>query len=225
MIPCEMLCRVFRLRVGTITGSTFTMEKDGMQYLVTARHVFEHIGFQKFATIDIFINGEFCPVNVHIAYNENPNIDIAVMKTDPYIEMSPKYTNENTIIGVTLGQKVFFLGFPYEYDSLLQGFPGSKTPIPFIKKACISGLAASSEILYLDGINNPGFSGGPVCFKDVSTGAFKIAGIISGYRFSKSSVFGKDGGKTDYYVRENTGIINAYSISYALKAIEQFQEQ
>ena len=76
-------------------------------------------------------------------------------------------------------------------------------------------------VLFLDGINNPGFSGGPVCFKDSKSNKYKIAGLINSYRNNKSAVFKEDGIKTDLYTLENTGIVNACSIHRVFEIIEQ----
>jgi len=93
-------------------------------------------------------------------------IHLAVMKLNPYQALTAFFENENTTADMVIGQDVFFLGFPYNYDSLLQQSPFGNTPIPFVKKACMSAIIKSGEdiLLLLDGHNNPGFSGGPVCF-------------------------------------------------------------
>ena len=77
-------------------------------------------------------------------------------------------------------------------------------------------LAPSPSVMFLDGHNNPGFSGGPVCFKKAGDKLFTIAGVISGYRYSQMPVLDKDNKKTEYYIKENTGIINAADISFAV---------
>ena len=54
---------------------------------------------------------------------------------------------------------------------------------------------------------------------DVKTKKLKIAGVINSYRFDKSIVFDHAGIATNYYVKENTGIINACSIQKVLDII------
>ena len=223
MITSDILCRVFRIRYKNDAGTAFTIEKENVQYIITAKHLFDSTKNGDFVTIEILREKKYYPINVIVMFSKDPNIDCAVLKTNPYHEVTGKFTNENTIEGIVLGQDVFFLGFPYNYDNLLMSFPKSTTPAPFVKKACLSGLSEKNRLLFLDGINNPGFSGGPVCFKDQKTNKYKIAGLINSYRYNISSVFKSDGTSTDLYVRENTGIINACSILEVLSVIENNQ--
>ena len=39
MITGNVIYRVFRLKVGLETGTVFTIEEEGREYLVTARHI------------------------------------------------------------------------------------------------------------------------------------------------------------------------------------------
>ena len=75
-----------------------------------------------------------------------------------------------------------------------------------------------------DGHNNPGFSGGPVCYKSMDTpdGAMSIAAVISGYRFEKQDVLDESGQPTGNYVKSNTGIIFAYDIREAVRVAEHW---
>jgi hypothetical protein len=57
---------------------------------------------------------------------------------------------------------------------------------PFIKHCTVLGIDADSKMWILDGINNPGFSGGPVI---LGTGdALKFVGVISGYYLEPTEV-------------------------------------
>src|SRR5205823_4758735 len=81
-----------------------------------------------------------------------------------------------------LGGDCEFLGFPKVVGGTWQAaFEGGKTYwMPFIKHCNISaGTTEGLKLIFLDGINNEGFSGGPVIWQ---TGAQqKIIGVISGY--------------------------------------------
>ena len=106
------------------------------------------------------------------------------------------------------------------YDRHLKSFPNSKTPVPFVKKACFSGaLDDGHSCILLDGHNNKGFSGGPVCFKPVDSAkkTMSIAAVVSGYRFEKQKVFDKNDQETESYIKSNTGIIVAYDIQEAIE--------
>lgn len=57
--------------------------------------------------------------------------------------------------------------------------------IPFLKSGIVSALDdrdPEAGILYLDGQNNPGFSGGPIVFWHSASRGFRVAGVVRGYR-------------------------------------------
>lgn len=222
MVTSEIIGRVLRISVGTACGSSFTMECNGIQFLITAKHLFEPMGYPTQTKINILQDGGYKNYNVEIRYPNSPNIDIAIMKINPYQAITPFFENENTTSGMSLGQDVYFLGFPYNYDSLLQKSPFGNAPIPFVKKACLSSVIKSGEdiLLFLDGHNNPGFSGGPVCFSSTDKKTMTIAGVISGYRHSKQAIVDENDNPQPYYWKENTGIVYAYSIKHAVDVAE-----
>ena len=219
-----MFNRVFRFTFGHSAGTTFTLENGDKQFLITAKHIFRHGGYPNHADIRIFKDGKYCLYHVNIKYPKDEAVDIAVMQTDPMVFISPTFSNPNSSAGMVYGQDVFFVGFPYNYDSLLQSLPDSATPIPFVKKACLSGSLKSHSLLVLDGHNNSGFSGGPVCFKPTAPNSkiMSICAVISGYRFNAEPVFDKDGNETGLFVKSNTGIINAYDIKEAVTVAQNW---
>lgn len=221
MVTSDILCRTLRIKYVNNLATAFTIENDGHQFIVTAKHLFDNIQCGDSVSIGILNSRHYISINVIVMFHQDINTDCAVLNPEPYIEVTGKFPNENTMDGITLGQDVFFLGYPYNYDDILTSFPQTQTPVPFVKKACFSGVSESMGVLFLDGINNPGFSGGPVCFKDSKTNNYKIAGLINSYRNNKCPVFKNDGDKTDLYTLENTGIINACSIHRVFEIIEQ----
>ncbi len=84
----------------------------------------------------------------------------------------------------------------------------------------------------LDGHNNPGFSGGPVIFKENGKpqSNFCVASVISGYKEGKESVVAGDergvmsidmgdGIRMPLEIYMNTGVVFSHSISHAIDAI------
>jgi hypothetical protein len=67
----------------------------------------------------------------------------------------------------------------------------------------------------LDGHNNPGFSGGPVLFKEQEHGELKVAAVVSGYRFENEPIYHGEQELPVTY-RYNTGIIISYGIKHAV---------
>ena len=224
MVSYDVLTRTFRIKYHDSCATAFTIEENNIQYLVTAKHVFESAGFPITASIELLINGQYQTFTVFVKYPADTRVDIAVMKTHPYYEVSNKMENNLTSADLIYGQDVYFLGYPYQYDSFLATFPNSCSPVPFIRKATFSGmLKPRPSLLFLDGHNNPGFSGGPVCYRKADNELFPIAGVVSGYYSEKNFVFDE---QTDtqlpLYVIENTGTVYAADISFALELIKNW---
>ena len=225
MVQMEIVSRVFRIVFGTSSGTAFTIENHGVQFLVTAKHIFKSANHPAAGKIMLLTSKKYQTFDVEIRYPSDPEIDIAVMKLTPYQQLTPMYENENTTEGIVLGQDVYFLGFPYQYDQLLSAIPGDSKPLPFIKKACLSTILMDNKsTLLLDGHNNPGFSGGPVCFKKLKSGkkAMSIAGVVTGYAFDKQYIFDENDSQTTSYVKDNTGIIVVHCISHANKIASEW---
>ena len=94
-----------------------------------------------------------------------PGADIAVFSLTG--DLTPDLDLTPTIDGIVWGQDAYFLGFPFGI-----GFDLGGGSLPFVKKAIVSGLYKSINgvsLVLLDGINNPGFSGGPVVFCKMGT--------------------------------------------------------
>ena len=225
MVQSEIYCRVMRIIYGKCSGTAFTIESHGQQFLVTAKHIFEGAGFPASTVVTVLIGTEYKPFDVDVQYPKEQKADLAVMKLKTSQFLTPVYDNINSKDGLIFGQDVFFVGFPYEYDSILGMYPGGKMPIPFVKKACMSAiLQDGAGTILLDGINNPGFSGSPVCFKKVGSNekSMRILGVVSGYRFNAQPLFDQSGNQTNFYVKENTGIIIVSDIKHAVEIADNW---
>ena len=221
MISTNILYRVFYIRVGEKSGTSFVVEHSGKQYLVTARHIFQTL--RQEMDISIFWKREWRKLSTKLVGVED-DADIAVLSSP--IQLAPAFPAEPSTGGMLLAQQVFFLGFPL-------GLTGDgeelnrKFPLPLVKTGIVSGIdfASPSKSFWIDGHNNPGFSGGPVVFipygQQISSNVkYKIAGVISGYRLSRQEVRDNSTGREIGYVGENSGIILAYSIQHAVDLIE-----
>ena len=77
-IAADLLARVKKIVVGSVTGTAFTIEVDGRQYLVTAKHV---VAGQPDANASVRIyrgKNSFSDLQVDILRCDDP-IDIAVL--------------------------------------------------------------------------------------------------------------------------------------------------
>lgn len=206
MVPAQCLQRTVQVRTPSGFGTAFTIDVDRRQWLVTARHVVE--GFDD-AQLSIH-SGD--PVDVTLSSIPPANgADIAVFELS--CDITPQdMPLEPTSGGIVFTQDVYFLGYPYGL-----GMIGSTTQLPFVKKAIVSAydVVEGINIWYLDGINNPGFSGGPVVFNRHGSVEWQVVAVVSGYRVEQVSVAGGAG-----LVPMNTGIVVAYDIKHAIEAID-----
>lgn len=214
----NVLRRTFQLRYGEAEGTCFTVDRNNRQYIVTAKHLVQKIYTS--TTIEIRHDESWKNCEVKLVGHCGQQIDISVLAAD--FPLSPTHPLGMNPADIILGQEVFFLGFPYGLNTNM-GEPNRNFPIPFVKKAILSAMDTKLDLLYLDGHNNPGFSGGPVVFSQGQdpANAFSVAGVISGYRASTQPVVSRAGEPTPFEAQYNTGIICAYGIKHVLHLIDQ----
>ena len=226
MITANVVHRVFHLITPEGTGTGFTVEVDNKQYLITAKHLVQHISFskEKKGVIGIFHENQQKMLHITLVGHCDGENDISVLSTD--IQISPTYNMKPSVANLAYGQDIYFLGFPY-----LDGKDISKInrnfPMPFVKKAIVSNMnkvSRNKAIFYLDGHNNPGFSGGPVVFKPIGHIEYQVVAVISGYRCEQSSIYQeneKNKLTTKLKYKTNTGIIISYGVECAVDLIKK----
>ena len=218
MVSSNILQRTFLVRVGAASGTAFTIDIDGRQYKVTAEHVIRGL----VAGTDLLIrhanDWKKCPVgNV---WSASGGTDVAVVS--PKKQLSPALE-----IGVTgsdgffVSEEVFFLGFPYGYFTEA-GQANNDYPIPFVKRGIISGFTKASnghQVIFVDGHNNRGFSGGPVV-TTTATKQHNVIGVVFGFQSVPEPVLfgGQPTGLTYDY---NSGLVVVHNIRPALDYIRQ----
>lgn len=225
----NVIYRVLRIKTPAATGSAFTIEVDDKQYLITARHLLK--GFGSEGDIDLWIEGRWSRTRARAIYPAKEIVDIAALDLGRPVTVT--FPLEPSAGGLTLGQQVYFLGYPYGL-----GTPGSSVTappgfgeIPFLKSGIISamdGRDPEAGLLYIDGHNNQGFSGGPIVFWHSESRRFRVAGVVRGYRNEALPVLKKknldDPGApahNDLYTRANSGIVIGYDIRHIVDAIRR----
>lgn len=199
-LPCisqvtsNVFTRVLHLRVNAGTtheeeATGFTIAVDGREYLITAKHVVVRLGDTSIVGIEQ--SNHWVDVPVKIFRCDDP-VDIAVLIAPFQITLNLPLPVET--INFQYGQEAFFLGFPYN-----MGSPGSINggfPFALVKKGLVSGVMPIDDgkkagLLLLDGYNNPGFSGGPVVYRDFNRPEYTLNAIavVSGFRPEVVSVF------------------------------------
>lgn len=220
-ISSSELTSVFQIRKDSSKGTSFIISHEKKRYLVTAKHVLGNVANNQVANFTILQGSSWLPFKGTVFIHSNPSIDLAVIyQNDDTTSSSPiKIEMDNSFV---LGDEGYFLGFPFgmntkDNNNLHDGFP-----FPLVKKCVYSGIYFEDGLLIflLDGNNNPGFSGGPVFFKDreKSSTRYYLLSVISAYVNQKNQMI-TPFGTFDY--TENSGII----ISYGAKHIKEILEQ
>ena len=218
MLTANILQRAFKIK-SINEGTCFTIDVDHRQYIVTARHLVEGIVGQ--STVKIMQEKKWKNLQVTLVGHGKGTVDISVLAAE--VQISPTHPLATTATGISLGQDIYFLGFPYELTNEA-GKMNMNFPLPLVKKGIVSMF--DGNIILLDGHNNPGFSGGPVVFHPNShSNDLSVAGVIAGYRFDREPVYKnqeqEQKGKPLGYYKANTGIIVTYEIRHALELIRQ----
>jgi S1-C subfamily serine protease len=226
----NVLYRVLRLRTASSTGSAFTIEVDGKQYLITARHLLN--GFGSEGEIELWTEGRWSKARARAIYPSKEVVDIAALDLGRPVTIT--FPLEPSSGGLTLGQQVYFLGYPYGLGTLASApAPPGFGELPFLKSGIVSAVDdrdPEASILYLDGQNNPGFSGGPIVFWHSASRGFRVAGVVRGYRNESLPVLKQKDlanpeaqAYNDLYTRANSGIVIGYDIRHIVDAIRASQ--
>jgi len=217
MVNANAIQRTIHIRHEAQCGTAFFVDENERQYLVTAKHVVQTIA--DVAVISILHNEKWIDVPVRLVGHAPDDVDISVLCLPNRIVESALVLPADSA-GMVVSQDVFFLGFPFGLFANL-GELNSYYPVCFVKKAIVSCFEFGQiglHKIFLDGMNNPGFSGGPVVFSAPGTSFLKVAAVISGYRFDEKPVY-VNGNPVLANTRENTGIIHSYGIGYAKQII------
>ncbi|MCY3591081.1 MAG: S1C family serine protease [Acidobacteria bacterium] len=159
MVPtANILQRTFLVKDKSI-GTAFTIDRDGRQYLVTARHVSEGSS----GGIDLFHDGQWKRLSVAVVGVGKSGEDVAVLRPDTQLAHKA-LTLEIGNRGYALGQQVMFFGFPFGWQYGDCGGANHGYPLPFVKAGIVSQLTSpgGARRLFVDAHGNKGFSGGPL---------------------------------------------------------------
>jgi len=216
-VPMEILQRTIFIKAGNEAGTAFTIGYQGKLYLVTAKHVVVGLPASG-ATLQVWRANKWEDLKtVRTLFPPSDNVDIAVFETGEKISQAFEITPAGDADAVTFGQQVWFLGYPWGLGTRF-----SDSQIPFIKRGTMSAIDASDPnavVLYIDGFNNPGFSGGPIIYWDFKARAYRILGVVQGYKEDTAKVF-VNGAHVDTQLLVNSGILVGYSIRHAVQAID-----
>lgn len=224
ILPNEILQKVFLIKVGGNTGSCFYVSVDSVDYLVTAKHLFpDKVSHNSPVEIEILRNDGWLKFKPTLLTHLNTQIDIALLNMNSNELKANLFDLESKSYFVS--QECFFVGFPFglkmedKEGKLNDGFP-----IPFVKKGIVSAFISDSsgmKKIFLDGHNNPGFSGGPVVVSNFDSGSkhkMKIIGVVSAYLNENKTIKTPLG---NFINNENSGIVLSYATDHIYEIINR----
>ncbi|MGB9010623.1 MAG: trypsin-like peptidase domain-containing protein [Candidatus Acidiferrales bacterium] len=227
-------------------ATIFALDVDGREYWITAKHVLtgaEHPPYgavnEKTVKLELLDPSSQVPKWIPEEFaviDTAADVDIVVLATSIPLLNKPGPIDAGD--GEVIGGECEFLGYPYGNGYIGVFDTGQRWWLPFVKHAYVSAVIHDPvRVMILDGINNPGFSGGPVIIG--SLGQQRIVGVISGYQTDLAAVVptlaiapqvSKSRSKQSKTsaaeplkegVRINNGFIIAYPVAYALEAIHK----
>jgi hypothetical protein len=186
-VTLDVFYRVLMIRTRSGQGTGFTMDVEGRQYLITARHMVT--GLQAEDTIQIRkydASGhlQWVPFRMKIYKCDEP-VDIAVLIPSEQLTfstpMDPKLDG-----GPVFGQDV--VGFPGgRFTDVAAGATfQSNSPFGYVKRAVVSGISSvkiggvTKTQYVLDGLNIGGFSGSPIVYRP-NGGNLQVVAVICGF--------------------------------------------
>lgn len=185
-VPDNVLRRTLLIRPSPNTlGTAFTIDVDGRQYLITAKHVVAGIDNAIRATIDVQKKSGWFTLQI-IVYKCDDPVDIAVLI--PPTQLTANLPLEPDSSGLIVGEDAYFVGFPYGLRF---------APAGLVSKASIAQLERVADKktgrILLDAHINPGLSGSPLTYRVFSKNVpvFNVAGVIVGFQPDESPVLHK----------------------------------
>ena len=255
-VTTQALFRTFMIQTTHGRGTVFSIDVDNREYWITAKHVFNGVEngpvgtfTEKSVTADILSQSgdgddghdQHWSKYHFTTIDPGKDVDILVLVPDNLLLQNYKrdFTLKTGAENAIIGGECEFLGFPYGggWKSKL----GTQWVwLPFIKHCGLSGQISQNglDIWILDGINNHGFSGGPVVIGGATDQ--KVFAVISGYHTEPLDVIPdpvtgepmrspvppapllsqqSNGGDRKKVVEANSGFILAFDIDAAIKAI------
>ena len=92
---------------------------------------------------------------------------------------------------------------------------------PLVKYARLAAMPQLGFPMWIDGHNNQGFSGGPLCFIRSGEEDVRVAGVVVAYQFITRPVIYSDGRETDFVYQENMGLGLAWDILHCMEIIDR----
>lgn len=243
----NLLTRTLMIESSYGRGTIFSLDVDGREYWITAKHILTGKDHPPYGTIKskserlkilnpLQQGKQWLPVDFTVL-DAGEDIDIVVLAPSQLILGDPLPSVAPSSQGVMMGGNCEFVGFPYGGGWRANFANGASLWMPFVKHCFISAMGVDEmKFWVLDGLNNVGFSGGPVLYQ---TGPQQqVFAVVSGYLTEPSDVIdspqqklappqshrgpeASEGARAKQMVRVNSGFIIAFDIKYAIDAIHK----
>jgi hypothetical protein len=166
-------------------------------------------------------NLDWIDIDLTVVDPGDEKVDLVVLAARNPILSGPPPSPSIGASGAQFGGDCSFLGFPYGGGWRAPVAGRGTVWLPFVKHCTISGHYIDQGIWVLDGINNDGFSGGPVVFQ--SGQQQRIMGVISAWRQEPVEVAYASSTPPlpKATVQVNSGFIIAFDISHAMDLIRK----
>ena len=190
-VPDNVLRRTLLIRTLNGYGTAFTIDVDGRQYLITAKHGVASVDNAMRVAIDVQKKSGWSQLQV-IVYKCDDPVDIAVLI--PPTQLTVDLPLEPDSSGLGVGQDAYFIGFPYGLRFAPSGLVGKATVAQLEQVA-----DKKTGRILLDAYTNPGSSGSPLTYRTVAKNgpAFKVAGVVVAFQPDESPVLHKKEARAD----------------------------
>lgn len=182
VIPKEVWVRLVRFQGERCRpGSGFVIEEDGIQYLITAKHLCN-------GELDELITIRHPWTNSGISVSfvlsrkgpiDTPG-DVAAFVLPASLVRVDNRAIPLDVVGLAISQECYILGYPYDLSTSMGR--GGTQDLPFVKRGIFAGSGDVDGVKswYIDVIANPGFSGGPLVYLNKKSRRWQFAGVVVG---------------------------------------------
>jgi S1-C subfamily serine protease len=131
-VTSNVLLRTLLIQASDKLGTAFTIDVDGRQYLITAKHVVGMFQDGAVSTIQVRKKNGWTPLKVTV-FKCDGAVDIAVLV--PPAQVTVNFPLEPSSVGMVAGQEAYFVGFPY---GTFATYTSQPTVFPLIKRATVA---------------------------------------------------------------------------------------
>ena len=206
----------------TAQGSGTLVSYGGVEYLVTAHHVYVDCGHNPL----VRFRAQWNRIQWEVVAKDE-SLDVIVLKspqlpTDLERQLPVLYGVPQ---GAVHGQVGYSLGFP----GILESGQQLKTdhilevdgrPIP-IAALVVANLSSASKVHYSASYINAGFSGGAIVYYVTNQKMWTIAGVITEFPIVPRPIYNATGKETGLFTKQHTGLVGYVPMSAVFEMIEK----